>query len=328
MRRSMTSPRARRALGPALSALLAAAGPRPAPAGVVVPDPRGRPDPALQAALDPIAAELGITRLARQGRASLMLVDLTAAEPVHAGIAADTTLGAASVAKLGILAAAYLAAADGELELTPDLRRVLEGMIRRSSNPDATRAIEVLGLEGIAAALEDPRLGLHDPRGGGLWVGRDFTGGAVWRVEPRAREAHAASAASVARFYALLARDRLVNARASAAMREILAVTTWDHKFVAGLRRAAGAPAPPAGRPVVIPGFTVLRKSGSYGRWQGDSALVEAAGRRYVLACLLADRDGGEARLRRLAARVDRLLAGRHAAGPGTAPASPGAARR
>lgn len=288
-------------------------------AGVTTPDPLGEPDPELAQALGAIAADLGIADLAAEGRASVMLVDLAGTPERtarHAGIDADSTLAAASIAKLGILAATYLAAESGEIAITPDFRALLERMIRQSANTDATRAIEVLGFERIAAAMDDPRIALHDAARGGLWVGKDFTGGKVWKLEPRSGQAHAASAAAVARFYALLARGELVNAKASASMREILAVTTWDHKFVAGLKEGAGikTAAPRAGRdPVTIPGYAIFRKSGSYGPAQGDSALIEAAGRRYVLVCLLADKEGGEAKLRRLAARVDRMMAERGA---------------
>lgn len=298
-------------LASAVAALTAAP---PLAAGVFTPDPLGLPDPALRVELDAIAEELGIADLGRSGRASLVLVDLTGSIPVHAGIAADSTLGAASVAKLAVLLGAFAEAFAGKIELTTDLERDLGQMIRTSSNPEATRVIRRVGFPAIAAALHDPRHALHDPVCGGLWVGRDFSGGKVWRLEPRSREAHAASAARVARFYVLLDRGQLVSPKASEAMREILSVTTFDHKFVAGLRQAAGLPPPPAGKPLVIPGYRILRKSGSFGPWQADSALIESAGRRYVLVCLLADREGGEQRLRRLVAAVDRLIARRHAA--------------
>ena len=282
-------------------------------AGVSTPDSLGRPDPGLNAELAAVAAELGISGLADAGRASLALVDLTGG-PVYAGIAADSTLGAASMAKLAILLGAFAAGEAGRLELTSDLLQSLERMIRASSNPDATLAIERVGFPAIAAALEDPRYALHDPMRGGLWVGSDYTGGKVWRREARSRQTHAASAAAVARFYVLLHRNELVSPAASAAMREMLASTTQDHKFVAGLREAAGAPSPRAGEPVAVPGYRILRKSGSWGPWQADSALIECAGRRYVLVCLLADRKGGERRLRRLAVAVDRLIERRHPA--------------
>ncbi len=280
-------------------------------AGVSTPDPLGEPDSDLAARLAAIASELGIAPLAAAGRASVMLVDMSGEVPRHAGLNADSTLGAASIAKLGILAAAYAVAETGELAISPDVRAILARMIRSSSNPDATRAIEILGFERIAAALAGPRLGLHSDERGGLWVGKDFTGGPLWKRDPHSHEPHAASAAAVARFYALLAGGELVSPDASAAMRDILAVTTWDHKFVAGLRQATGTKTPAAGQPVVIPGYTILRKSGSYGPWQGDSALIETDGRRYILVCLLADRAGGEAKLRRLAVDVDRLMAER-----------------
>jgi beta-lactamase class A len=286
-------------------------------AGVSSPDPLGPRDPELARKLEAIAGELGITSLAAQGRASLILVDLTAPpRAAHAGLAADSTLGAASIAKLAILTAAYQAAAVGELAITPDVHGSLERMIRDSSNSEATRMIGVLGYERIAAALEDPRIALHSAERGGLWVGRDYSGpqAKLWRAEPRSGQAHAASASSVARFYALLDRGELVSRDASAAMRDILAITRRSSKFVAGLGAAAGVPATADGTPVAIPGFRILRKSGSYGRWQGDSALVEAPGRRYVLVCLLDDQKGGEAKLRQLAVRVDRLMAERGSA--------------
>ena len=303
-------------------------------AGVSTSDPLGEPDAELAAGLGVIAAELGITELAAHGRASVMLVDMGGmteetgkdaaggatgdgrrAVPRYAGIAADSTLAAASVTKLAILAAAYAAAEAGEIAITPDLRAVLERMIRYSTNPEATRAIEVLGFERIVAAMRDPRIALYDEARGGLWVGRDFTSRTVWQVEPLSGESLAASAAAVARFYVLMARGELVSPDASAAMRDILAVTMWKHKFVAGLGAGIGRVQPPPARaasePVVVPGYRVWRKSGSYGPAQGDSALIEADGRRYVLVCLLEDREGGEAKLQQLAAQVDRMMAGR-----------------
>jgi hypothetical protein len=284
-------------------------------AGVSSPDPLVRADPKLNAELAAVAGKLGISQLAEAGRASLALVDLTVSgSPVQAGIAADTTLGAASVAKLAILLGAFAAREAGRLELTPDLLQVLERMIRASSNDDATLAIERVGLPAVAATLEDPRHALHDSVRGGLWVGSDYSRRQVWRREVRSRQVHAASAAAVARFYLLLDRNQLVSPSASAAMREILAVTTLDTKFVAGLRDAARAASPAPGEPVQVPGYRILRKSGSWGLWQADSALIESAGRRYILVCLLEDREGGEQRLRRLAVAVDQLIQRRHPA--------------
>jgi hypothetical protein len=321
-----------------LLGLSACMSPEPAPAGVHSPNPLGQPDPELERAVSAIATELGIAELAAAGRASLAVVDLLgiigqrSSVPSYAGVAADTTVGAASVAKLGILVAAFAAAAAGEIEITPDVRTTLERMIRDSTNPDATRMIEILGFERIAAALADPRIALHHPRTGGLWVGQAFSGSTpVWRPEPSSGEALAASAASVARLYALLDRRQLVNEAASDTMRAILGVTYWDHKFVAGLRGRggpAGQAAPPvhAKVPVTISGYRVLRKSGSYGPWQGDSALIEGSGRRYILVCLLGDRTGGEATLQKLAPRIDQLMAARHPLTPTGGAAAPAAA--
>jgi Beta-lactamase enzyme family len=315
-----------------LSAAIAAMAPVAAAAGVHTLNPLRHSDPELTRELTAIASELGIMELARVGRASLAVVDLlgtagTSECPAYAGIAADTTLGAASVAKLGILVAAFAAATAGDLEITPDVRATLERMIRDSANPEASRMIEILGFEGIAAALEDPRIALHHPETGGLWVGKSFgiPQAPVWRAEPCSGEPHAASAASVARLYGLLDQGQLVSRAASDSMRAILAVTYWDHKFVAGLRgleklQAKGAaPAARSPKPVTIPGYQVLRKSGSFGPWQADSALIEGYGRRYILVCLLADRAGGEAKLQKLAARVDQLMAVRHPLPPITA---------
>jgi beta-lactamase class A len=285
--------------------------PEPAPAGVHSMNPLGQPDPELARAIEAIAGEVGIAELAYSGRASL----------------ADSTLGAASVAKLGVLVTAFAAAAAGELEITPDVRALLDRMIRDSANPEATRMIEILGYERIAATLEDPRIALHHPRTGGLWVGQPFGSNSapIWRAESVSGEANAASAAMVARFYALLDRGELVNQAASDTMRAILGVTHWDHKFVAGLHGRHGPggkpPAPPvhSAAPVTVPGYRVLRKSGSFGPWQNDSALIEGPGRRYILVCLLGDRAGGEAKLQQLAARIDQLMAERHPVAPAAA---------
>jgi len=290
--------------------------------GVFPPDPLGPADLELAQKLESIAEDLGIAKLATAGRASLILVDLPFPDsvaaydrtpsgeplPVHAAIAADTTLEAASISKLAILTAAYDAAATGELAITPDVRSQLDRMIRSSSNEAANRLIKILGFERIASALDNPRIALHGAQGG-LWVGKDFTGpqASLWKAEPHSGQAHAASARSVARFYALLDRGELVSQEASAAMREILSVTTRNNKFVAGL----GAKGTAEDQPVTVPGYRIYHKSGSYGRAQGDSALIEADGRRYILVCILDDQAGGEAKLRKLAARVDKMMAQR-----------------
>jgi beta-lactamase class A len=147
-------------------------------------------------------------------------------------------------------------------------------MIKVSSNRDATEMMHQVGKEYIARVLLSPRYRLYDPEhNGGLWVGKDYAKAGLWRRDPLHNLSHGATAMQVARFYYLLATDNLVTPEHSRKMREILADTELNHKFVRALRR-------------IDPAAAISRKSGSYATYHSDSALVERDGHRYIVVAL------------------------------------------
>jgi hypothetical protein len=111
-------------------------------------------------------------------------------------------------------------------------------MIRNSSNPAATAILNQVGIAELTVILQSDRFRLYDPEfNGGLWVGKDYSGGLVWKRDPLHNISHGATAMQVARFYYLLATDRLVSPELGKEMREILSKTSIHHKFVRGLKK-------------------------------------------------------------------------------------------
>jgi beta-lactamase class A len=98
----------------------------------------------------------------------------------------------------------------------------------------------------------------------------------------------------VARFYYLLVTDNLVTPEHSRKMREILADSELDHKFVRALRR-------------IDPDAAVSRKSGSWSTFHSDSVLVERDGHRYI-AVALSNNAKGSQWLGRIITKLDGLL--------------------
>jgi len=131
-----------------------------------------------------------------------------------------------------------------------------------------------VGKEYIARVLLSPRYRLYDPaHNGGLWVGKDYAKAGLWRRDPLHNLSHGATAMQVARFYYLLVTDNLVTPEHSRKMREILAGSELNHKFVRALRK-------------IDPKAAVSRKSGSWSTYHSDSVLVERDGHRYIAVAL------------------------------------------
>lgn len=234
------------------------------------------PDAALQARLTAIMRQAPYRRLVDQRRLSVALVDVTDPDNVvYAGVDADRMRYAASLPKIGILVGVFDQIEKGNIEYTPALRQKLERMIRNSDNAISSEMVSLAGFENIAAALQDPRHELYDPkRRGGIWVGRGYGGLGLWRRDPIASISHGATARQAARFFVLIERGELVSPWASAEMKTILGDPRIHHKFVKGLEEAR-------------PRSVMYRKSGTWRNYHADAVLVERDGRSYVAVALL-----------------------------------------
>jgi len=242
-------------------------------------------DPELYTALEAQLTEefKGIRKLQVQNKkVSMTVVDIS--DPMRPRVAAvngDHMLYAASLPKIAILLGAYAQAEQGALEIDEELRASLTRMIRISSNRDATAVLNRIGFERLAEILQSERYRLYDPEhGGGLWVGRDFGGGKVWRRDPLNNISHGASAMQVARFYYLLVTNRLSTPQYSQEMMEILSRPGIHHKFVKGLKQAN-------------PDARIARKSGTWRNFHADSGVVESDHGRYIIAVIGEHPEGG-----------------------------------
>jgi hypothetical protein len=168
---------------------------------------------------------------------------------------------------------------------------------------------------------------------GGLWLGGDYTEGAVagpWRHSPVGNFRPAGTARALATFMTLLARDRLVDPKASADMRDLMEFL----KTVAELHKQlpAGQTTTNFTRSFLAEGLrdhvtlkAVYRKIGIVNHIEHEAALIEvdeALPRRYVLVALGAvhsaeDHKKRKALLAEVAAEIDSCLENWHATRPG-----------
>jgi beta-lactamase class A len=204
---------------------------------------------------------------------------------------------AASVAKVGILLAYFQLHPDAATRMDAVTEHELGLMIKASSNEMAAKYSRAMGLREIQQVLND--LGFYDAaHGGGIWVGKHYGPNSERIGDPVANHSHGATVRQLLRFYWLLSRDQLVSPAASQKMRAIFLspdIPHDDHKFVKAL----------AGR-----GLTLLRKWGSYEDYLHDSAIIDGAGRRYVLVALT-HHPRGDDYLVDLARAVDDVMARR-----------------
>jgi beta-lactamase class A len=105
---------------------------------------------------------------------------------------------------------------------------------------------------------------------------------------------HGATAMQVARFYYLLETGSLVSPEHSRRMKTFLANSSLDHKFFRGIKER-------------FPQATVYRKSGTWGHFHADSALIEHDGRRYI-AVALCQSDHGSQWLRDIVVALDDIV--------------------
>lgn len=256
---------------------------------------RERYDPDLQAGLESVLQQLGLADDAARERLCVALVDITNIdEPRVAEVNGDHMMYAASLPKIAILLGAFVQIERGRLALDQANLDSMTRMIRVSSNTDATRMLNLVGKRRVNRILRSERFRLYDPAvNGGLWVGKEYAQGAAFERDPLHNLSHGATAMQAARFYYLLEAGALVNPALTRRMKAILAEPGIRHKFVKGLGD--------------LPGVRLYRKSGTWQHWHADSVLVEAEGRKYILAALADDARGGDW-LAALAPAVHRLI--------------------
>lgn len=239
-------------------------------------------DPVMQAGMDKLLKSRGLSDAVATGRLALAVVDIS--EPQHPRLAVvngDRMLYAASLPKIAILLGAFVEIENGRLQPDAKLWKDMHRMIRHSDNGAATRVLRAVGHERLLEILQQPGLALYDPEhGGGLWVGKEYSGKGAYKRDPLHGISHGATAMQVARFYYLLETNRLVNAELTARMKEVLALPAIPHKFVKGLKS--------------LPRARLYRKSGTWKDYHADSALVEEGQHRYILVALARHPDAGK----------------------------------
>jgi beta-lactamase class A len=239
-------------------------------------------DPVLQKQLEVIIDELGYSAAIKGKTLAVALVDITDLyQPRVAALNGDTMMYAASVPKLAILLGAFVQIREGQMALDEDMRESLTEMIRFSSNQQATRVLNWVGKDRLLEILQSNEFDLYDMEGaGGLWVGKEYGKSPAYQRDPLHNLSHGATAMQVARFYYLLETGQVVGESLSVEMKAILGDPGINHKFVKGL--------------AAFPDAKIYRKSGSWRRWHGDSALIEAKGIKYIVVGLAENVNGGE----------------------------------
>ena len=264
------------------------------------PVPLDRRDPLLQQELTHALRRAGLSSPIHDRQLAVSLVDLSHPEHIYySGVNDDHMMYAASLPKIGILMALADAMDRGELAYDESFRWRITKMITKSSNPDATWGVKLVGLRGIAKVMRDPRYCLYDEPSGGVWVGRAFEKGGESYRDPMKALSHAASARQAARFYLMLDRGLAVSPYWSEWMIERMAPPEYFHKFVGALQDRTGL-------------TFVARKSGTWRQFHADSALIQHGSSRYVVVGLAEHADGAEW-LKRIAHLADDIVvAGRH----------------
>lgn len=253
-------------------------------------------DNTLQHNLKNSLKKLGLSKPVANKKLALSLVDIT--DPDHPKVAAvngSNMMYAASLPKIAILLGAFERIENGTLKLDKKNRELMTRMIRNSSNSAATAMLNKVGKKYLAKLLQSPRYKLYDKsKNGGLWVGKEYGRGAAFQRDPLHNISHGATAMQVARYYYLLETNRLVSAKLTKDMKEILSKPAINHKFVKGLKR-------------VHPDSEIFRKSGSWRQFHADSAIVERDGRRYIAVALAENPKGGQW-LSKIIVEMDKLI--------------------
>lgn len=252
-------------------------------------------DPALQQALIESLQKLGLKDAVAAKHLAVSLVDIT--DPYYprmAEVNGDVMLYAASLPKIAILFGALQKAHDGLLTLDAAMRDQLVSMIRHSSNVDASEVLSIVGEEYLAELLQSEGYEFYKPGRGGLWVGKSYGKGPAWRRDPLFNISHGASSREVARFYYMLATNRLVSPQSCAIMKEILSKPAISHKFVSGIRS-------------IHPDARIYRKSGTWRTYHSDSAIIERDGKQYIIVALANDPNGSKW-LEKIIVEIDKII--------------------
>lgn len=260
------------------------------------PDLTNSIDKTLQYNLNNSLKKLGLSKPVANKKLALSLVDITNPEkPKVAAVNGTNMMYAASLPKIAILLGAFERIENGTLKLDKKNRELMTRMIRNSSNTAATAMLNKVGKKYLAKLLQSPRYKLYDKsKNGGLWVGKEYGRGAAFQRDPLHNISHGATAMQVARYYYLLETNRLVSAKLTKDMKEILSKPAINHKFVKGLKR-------------VHPKSEIFRKSGSWHQFHADSAIVERDGRRYIAVALAENPKGGQW-LSKIIVEMDKLI--------------------
>jgi beta-lactamase class A len=267
------------------------------------PDLFGCHDEELQKAVEALFPEDDeVWQLIRDKKISGILVDVSDLEnPRCAEFNPDLMLYAASLPKIAIALGAFVEIDRGELELDDELRAQLIGMIKRSSNRDASAVLRKVGIERLAEILIDERYGkLYDEQaGGGLWVGKPYDKSAAWRRDPLKGVSHAASARQAARFYYGILTGTLIDPKHLPLLEEMFGSPSINHKFVKGLK----------GRSDV----EIYRKSGTWRNYHADSGVIvhPDIGLTYILVAIDDDSEAGRSMIDDVR-KIDDLLIERH----------------
>ena len=237
-------------------------------------------------------------------KAAFVVVDITdLQQPKVAGVNPDVMLYAASMPKIAILLGAFVKIESGEMSLDDETRSELTRMIRKSSNEAATAVLKLVGIENLAEILQSDKYRLYDPEhNGGLWVGRDYSGGPLWRRDPLNNISHGATAMQAARFYYLAVTGRLVSEQYFDDLAEIMSNPGIAHKFVKGIKESN-------------PDAEIYRKSGTWKKFHADSGVIvdKERGYQYIIVALVEHPKGADG-LARFAAVVDETLDSLHKA--------------
>ena len=249
-------------------------------------------DPAWQSELVRIDATLRAKYGMSEGQTAVGVLDLRSLR--LAMLHPDREEYAASVPKIGILLAYFVLHPQAATNLPPETRQQLGLMAKASSNEEAARFSQEMGLQQVQTVINSQ--GFYDAaHGGGIWVGKHYGKSGERYGSPVGDNSHGATIRQLLRYFLLLEQEKLVSAEASRTMRQIFASPAIPHdqiKFVKGL----------ANRDVQI-----IRKWGSWEDWLHDVAVVTGPNRHYIIAALTRHPKGDEY-LEELARAVDDLV--------------------
>jgi beta-lactamase class A len=263
------------------------------------PSLRDSIDPDFQAVFEKtLGKQFGqdIWDLAKAKKVSIVLADITDPhKPQVAEVNGDVMLYAASLPKIAIVLGVFEEMERGKMKMDDETKKLLIATVRKSSNKAATELLKRVGIENLAEILQSDRYRLYDPNyGGGLWVGRDYGGGPVWKRDPINNISHGASAMQTARYYYMAATGRLVAAEYQKDLVEVFSKPAVSHKFVKGLKAAA-------------PEAEIYRKSGTWKDFHADSGVITQKDREYIVVALF-EHEKGEERLVELITAVEELM--------------------